>query len=61
MLSHEKENFLLNFFLSKGNSDCKFLELNLDSYEWFDPKNFNYHIMYDFIWTTNQLRRINIL
>jgi len=50
---HEKVNFLFNFFLSKGNSHCKFLALNLDSYEWFDPKTFNYHIMYDFIWTIN--------
>jgi len=49
----EKENFLFNFFLSKGESDCKFYALKLDSYLWYDPRNFNDHKMYDFSWTTN--------
>ena len=42
---HEKENFLFNFFLSKGDSYCAFLALNLVSNEWFDPKTIQYHII----------------
>ena len=50
---HEKEYFLFNFFLSKGESDCKLYVFRLDSYKWYSPSIFNYHTMYDFIWTTN--------
>ena len=42
---HEKENFLFNFVLSKGNSDCEILAYNLDTYKWFNPKTFYGHIM----------------